>query len=252
MGDDIKRIKKEVVNIDYGATSQFFNKRAELVDKIGKLSVTMYQDNNPELTKLRDEREKKIITPLLGLSTFSKVIDIGCGVGRWGFYLIDKVESYIGTDFSSGLIEIAQRDAEVKYKDKNIIFQVISCTELSEDKLILKPPFSIIIVAGVFSYLNDSDCINLLKTISQLASQKATVYIREPIATEDRLTLHDFYSNELNSNYNAIYRTEKEYLSFFSNTLINEGFNIVNREYLYSEDLENRAETRQKYFILKN
>ena len=39
---------------------------------------------------------------------------------------------------------------------------------------------------------------------------------------ESRLTLKDFYSDELDADYNAIYRTENEYMEFFQKLNCNE------------------------------
>ncbi len=252
MKENNQRIYKRIVNIDYGSTRQFFSQRAGMFEKVGKLSVTMYQDNNPDLTKRRDEHEKSFITPLLGLKNDSKVLDIGCGIGRWGFHLIRQISLYIGTDFCPDLIEIAKKEAETNYKDLNIFFQTISCTEITADKLIKKPPFNLIIIAGLLAYLNDTDCVNLLTFIPKLTSEHSMIYIREPIASENRLTLQNYYSNELNTNYNAIYRTEQEYFTFLSDTLFDSGFKISNSGSLFPEELENRTETKQWYYILKN
>lgn len=251
MEENNQRIYKSVVNIDYSSTRQFFSQRAELFDKVGKLNVTMYQDKNPDLAKRRDEHEKKIITPLLGLTNSSKVLDIGCGVGRWGFHIIKDISLYLGTDFCADLIEIAKKEAKTNYRDLNVFFQEISCDEIIGERLIKKPPFDSIIIAGLFAYLNDRDCMHVLKYIPSLVSDHATVYIREPIASENRLTLQNFFSSELNSNYNAIYRTEQEYLSFLSDTLFDAGFKVLHSGFLFPEELENRAETRQRYYILK-
>lgn len=252
MKEHDQRIYKSIVNINYDSTRQFFSQRAEMFEKVGKLSVTMYQDNNPDLTKLRDEHERSLVTPLLGLTIDSKVLDIGCGVGRWGFHLVRQISLYVGTDFCPDLIEIAKKEAETNYKDQNVFFQTISCTEITAEKLIKKPPFNLIIIAGLFVYLNDTDCMKLLTLIPKLTSKHSTIYIREPIAFENRLTLQNYFSNELNTNYNAIYRTEQEYFSFLSDTLFDSGFKISHSGFLFPEELENRAETKQRYYILKN
>ncbi len=252
MKENNQRIHKSVVNIDYGSTRRFFSQRAEAFEKVGKLSVTMYQDDNPDLAKRRDEHERSFITPLLGLTNDSKVLDIGCGVGRWGFHLIRQISLYVGTDFCPDLIEIAKKEAATNYKDLNIFFQTMSCTEMTAEKLIKKPPFDLIIIAGVLVYLNDADCMNLLTLIPRFTSEQSTIYIREPVASENRLTLQNYFSSELNTNYNAIYRTEQEYFTFLSDTLFASGFKISNSGFLFPKELEKRTETKQRYYILKN
>lgn len=67
---------------------------------------------------------------------------------------------------------------------------------------------------------------------------------------QGRLTLKDFYSQELECNYNAIYRSAEEYRQMFQEnapalTVIQEGFAFG------IPALNNRKETSQYYFLLK-
>ncbi len=45
------RIKEQVTDIDYMETKRFFKKRAGKYRENNPYSVTMYQDNHPELVK---------------------------------------------------------------------------------------------------------------------------------------------------------------------------------------------------------
>ena len=40
----------------------------------------------------------KQILPLLDVSTSTKVLDIGCGIGRWAEAFVGKIDFYHGTD----------------------------------------------------------------------------------------------------------------------------------------------------------
>ena len=64
---------------------------------------------------------------------------------------------------------------------------------------------------------------------------------------DTRLTLKDFYSEDLDADYNAIYRTKDELLEFFK------GFeNITNiKSDKIHETLNKHDETGYRYFILK-
>lgn len=68
----------------------------------------------------------------------------------------------------------------------------------------------------------------------------------------ERLTLKDFFSEDLNDNYNAIYRTRDELVHFFEEELFQKGFQIEQEGFLFQEQgLNNRTETTQYYFILQ-
>lgn len=101
-------------------------------------------------------------------------------------------------------------------------------------------------------YLNDNDVIEMLQQIERCCEKEAVICIREPIGIEERLTLKDYYSDELKCDYNAIYRTRDEIKEILKDTLLNKNFAIETERFLFEADeLNNRKETKQYYYILK-
>ena len=93
------RLKGGHEEINYDATQAFFNNRAGKYNKDNPYSVTMYQDNNPELVKRRNAKEVEKLLPLLKLDKKSKVLDIACGIGRWSDAITTEIDKYCGIDF---------------------------------------------------------------------------------------------------------------------------------------------------------
>ena len=93
----------------------------------------------------------------------------------------------------------------------------------------------------------------MFSQIQQISEQDCLICIREPIAVEERLTLKDFFSEELASEYNAIYRTRSELINLLQQPLLENGFSIMQEGFLFNESpqLNNRRETSQYYFILQ-
>src|SRR5260370_31254110 len=110
MAGSRSRIVGQAEEIDYGQTRQFFQDRAARAPAVGLLSVTMYQDGNPRLAEARDAWEKERGIPLLRLQPATRVLDIGCGCGRWAVSLLGKVASYLGVDFSEHLLSLAETE----------------------------------------------------------------------------------------------------------------------------------------------
>jgi len=245
------RIYKKPVNLGYNDTKAFFTNRAKRKGQIALLNITMYQDKNPSLAEERDYIEKKKVIPYLMLTANSRVLDIGCGVGRWGFYIAKNIREYLGIDFSDELIEIAKTENE-KIGYPMLHFQTLSATSLLPNCLSVAPPFSHFIIAGVMAYLNDMDCIKMLNSIRVLSDKSAILYIREPVAINQRLTLINLFSEELETHYNAIYRTHDEYMDIFSNTVLKNGFKLFHQEELLSDTLKNQKETTQNIYFFKN
>ena len=109
-----------------------------------------------------------------------------------------------------------------------------------------------ILIVGILMYLNDVDMENSLRQIEKVCEKKSIICIREPIAIEERLTLKDFFSEELKDYYNAIYRTRDELKVSINEMFLNKGFSIKEEGFLFDDDvLNNRKETAQYYYILE-
>ena len=205
----MSRLYGEKESIDSEKVKDFFDNRASKeVENI--LSITMYQDS--DVVEKRHKDESKIVLEKLDV-TNKKILEIGCGIGRWAEVFEDKCDSYLGIDYSKNLIEIANKT----YDYDNCYFQEMSATDLKIDELKLSPPFDIILIIGVLIYLNDEDIKQMMEEINKVSDENTIVYVRETISYMDtRLTLKDFYSEDLDEEYNAIYRTENELLEYFN------------------------------------
>ncbi len=243
------RIKEKVANIDYSETRQFFKNRAQKFQEDNPYSVTMYQDNNKELVQERNKKEVGRILPMLQLDERSRVLDIACGIGRWADALPGNIAEYCGVDFSSELIKIArERNTREKFSfiegPANEVEQVLRHAG--------KGTYNTILLMGIMIYLNDEDILSVLEQVGNICEEHALICVREPVGIEERLTLKDFFSDELKDNYNAIYRTRRELGDFYAKTLFKKGFRIAEEGFLFEEEaLNNRKETSQYFYILR-
>jgi SAM-dependent methyltransferase len=200
----------------------------------------MYQ--NAGLAEQRDQAEKQTVLPLLGVCETDKVLDVGCGTGRWAETVAPLVDKYLGVDFSEKLLDVARA------RTPDAHFQCMPANSLKTDDLSVPPPFSLIICSGIFAYINDRDLSALVAKLGDIASAKSRIYIREPIAKFSRLTLRSYWSEELGAHYSAIYRTHNEYLHLFQGL---PGFVITAQAMPFPVELQNREETQQWFFLLE-
>ncbi len=243
------RITEQRVEIEYSQTKQFFKKRAGKFSGNNPYSVTMYQDNNKELVEKRNKKEIEKLRPLLKLSFDSKVLDIACGIGRWADAIKTDIKEYCGLDFSGELVEIANK----RNTRDNFEFYEGAANEI--EKVLAskgKGKYNTILMIGILVYLNDSDIADALDQVERNCEKNTIICIREPIGIKERLTLKDFYSEELQDNYSAIYRTREELLEFIDIAFLQKGFRIKSEDFLFDDDaLNNRKETAQYYYILE-
>ena len=101
-------------------------------------------------------------------------------------------------------------------------------------------------------YLNDGDLLRSLQAVEKICEKEAVICIREPVGIFERLTLKDFFSDELQDNYNAIYRTREELHTFLDEAFLQKGFAIAEEGFLFDADiLNNRKETAQYYYVIE-
>lgn len=228
---------KEDINSD--KVKDFFNDRANR-EFDSDLSIVLFQDK--ENSEQRHAEEKKLLAEKINLSG-KKVLEVGCGIGRWAEALYDKCESFLGIDYSENLIEIANES--INYD--NCKFQVMSGFDIKVEELLIEPPFDVIIISGVLMYINDEDLLVLIEELNKVGADDKKLFIMEPVSCMDvRLTLKDFYSEGLEADYNAIYRTPKEYLDAFENFKCNKIFSDD-----IFKDLSDHSETKYMYFVIE-
>ena len=124
----------------------------------------------------------------------------------------------------------------------------MSATEL--DKNILNKKYNLVLITGLCPYLNNDDVIKLFTDLNNFLDTNAQIYLRESISVMGkRLTLKDFPSEELETDYNAIYRTPEEY-EILLKTYVPQA-KILDSQLLLTKDTGAREETNQRYWFLE-
>lgn len=245
-----QRIRNAVVDVDQEQVRAFFEKRGEAINPASPLTSVLYQDKNPALAEERDAYERRKVTELLCLRGDEQVLDIGCGIGRWAQHLDARIGRGLGLDVSSSLVAFARtRPLNVPWA-----FETMSADEISRARLNalgFTQPFDLVILSGICIYLNDEMLDQMLRGICEVTRAGSVIYIREPIARSERLTLKSFWSEELNATYNAIYRTADDYGVRYR-CAFGQSFSVAHHGPMYDEShLNNRSETFQYFWVLQ-
>ncbi|MBM5461517.1 class I SAM-dependent methyltransferase [Pseudomonas sp. P66] len=239
-GEEQPKLNKESV-------LSFFEERAKKVKVLGPTRAVIYQDKSVGLAERRDVAEKKLLLPLLELTPQSCVLDAGCGTGRWAETIIPECASYVGVDVSPGLVAVA---AERFKNAVNAQFSVCAVDSISPQHKGLERTFTHILSFGVFIYLNDDEITKALKGYASVSAPGTRIMLREPIAVKERLTLLEHFSDDMEQQYSAIYRTEAELFSLFELAFSDEHFSLRGEGDVYPDAaLNNRTETKQKWFL---
>jgi SAM-dependent methyltransferase len=241
------RVYGKAVELDAYAIQAFWDERARRDNSFK--SVLLGSDFAEDTRNRRDERETELLLNFIGGKKDIAILDIGCGIGRWAHNLKNRVKIYHGIDFSREFIKSAKKLFEA---DNRIQFFNMLATQM--DTSVLLKCYDLVIITGVAMYINDNDMERLFYYAGKLneAGGGGGIYFQESISVlESRLTLKDFDSMELNSKYNAIYRTQWEYENYFTRYLPEYYFELSESGLLLDKDTGAREETNAGYWFLR-
>lgn len=228
-------------NIDYQNVSDFFDKRSQDDNKKHKYNYVMYLDNAPDVAISRDWQSKQKIKSLLNIKPGMRVLDVGCGIGRWGEMFCPQGVYYVGIDGCSKMIDRAEENL-ADYKNKKLLVGAVQNLTNVLEEAHENEPFDLIILVGVLMYINDQDVLKLLSELVNFSGSQTQICLVESMSDEQRLTLKDIYSEELNQYYSAIYRSTSEFLSMME-SCFGSKFTLKTHELMdFSDGLQKKRE----------
>ncbi len=146
-----------------------------------------------------------------------RLLEVGCGSGRWAWALHKQLSKYVGIDISKKSIEWAINKKK-KMNIKNCTFQTVPL-----NKFVSKNKFDIIYFGGVTQYMSDAELEKNLIYTTNLLSNNGVIIDRSTISLEK------FGASKSSSNYYAKYRTKKELGKIFQRC----GLQLINYKQSY-------------------
>jgi SAM-dependent methyltransferase len=122
-----------------------FEERAQQFDDL-------YEDERWLVRTLRPGlfRRRQLAVETVKSYAAPRVLDVGCGSGRIGEFVLDAGAShYVGVDFSAPMIDLSRARLNPRFGDR---------TELIVDDFLtasLSGPFDVVLAVGLFDYLPD-------------------------------------------------------------------------------------------------
>lgn len=242
------RIYGANISIHTENVQSFYDKRASLIEQKGWGAVSLGNED-PSIASRMYDYDRDILLPKIGINEKCRVLELGCGMGRWAKIVLPHCEAYCGVDFSEGMLKAAEKICGA-YAKKSTFFHLSVSEAVEKDPAFYNGTFHCIILSGVCMYINDKELASIFQHLPALTQDCCTICIKEPAALSERLTLNEFHSEALQSTYNAIYRTREEYTSMLK-PLISAGFSVVEQYFLPEEIGRKRAETNGLCTILR-
>lgn len=200
------RVYNEQIDISESSVRNFYDARAARYMDLGKRSVLL-GDHSPEIAESIDRFEREVILPKLIATPVGRVLDIGCGIGRWAQKLAPYADYYLGTDLSPKMIEQARNNVSSDRAE----FKCLSARDTVFGNV---GKFHTVILSEVLMYINDDILEDIFSRIDTIMERDCKVYLCETVGLSGRLTLNEHLSEALKANYSVIYRERNDYITY--------------------------------------
>ncbi len=222
---------------------KFWENRAQALESVTFEGVANLEED-PENVKLKIKDETKKVFDWLPEIKGKRIVDLGAGVGQWTFRFSDRdAELVTAVEFTESLSNIGIKEAE-RRNCKNVEFVVSPAEKYSAEE-----KYDIIFISGLFVYLNDDQADILINNIPSLCHQNTIILLRDGTGLDGRHEINDQFSDHLQSNYSATYRTREQYKLLFEKA----GFSLIRDENMFPEGhpLNKYKETRLCLYLFE-
>lgn len=179
----------------------FWNKIAAS-DTIPEIKGMLLTESSLISALYRDYSEKQHFKQFLPISKSADILEVGCGTGRWSFYLAEQARHVDAIDPSMEMIKICNKINQTK-RQANITF-LHGLFETLDLGLRL---YDVIYFSGCLQYIEDEVLDKILQKCRHHLTPKGLILSRDTISSTDRTVK--------TGDYNVIYRTREEHIGIF-------------------------------------
>jgi len=228
---------------DRDKVRKFWDARARLYQNMAFESIAnLEQDRENLQLKITHETEK--VFSWLGGVEGKTVLDLGAGVGQWAFRFSERGAARVtAVEFSADLAEIGRAECHHRQID-NVDF-VVSPAESFR----CADEYDVILCSGLCVYLDDDQFRSMAHNVPGMVRPGGLFLLRDGMARQERYEINDRFSEHLQTNYSATYRTREVYLE----TLSDPSLELLRDENMFPEGhpLNKYPQTRLHVFLFR-
>jgi SAM-dependent methyltransferase len=164
--------------------------------------VLGFHASEPYKMMYRQWKEWTRFLKLARLTKSMRVLELGCGGGRWSTAIARRVRAVTAVDFSPEMVAIAEKRARKAGLDN------VTCAVGKAQEFQASEPFNLIYLSGVDQYIEDPDMRILSDHLRSMLVPGGVIIDRVTLSLGDRLFSEG-------GGYQSIYRTAGELNAFF-------------------------------------
>lgn len=198
------------MTIDQNSVKRFWDERAKTYKSLPFESVAGLEQD-PENLKLKIRLECEKVFGYLPSIAEKKILDLGAGVGQWAFRFVERgAESVTAVELSAQLVEIG----EIEAAQRGVINLEFIVSPAEEFKT--REKFDVVYISGLFVNINDDQAEKVAANIPSYCHPDTKIVLRDGTARYSRYELNKKFSDHLQTEYSAVYRTREEYIGLFA------------------------------------
>lgn len=225
---------KPAAPIDSEAVRHFWEQRAKSYEGQDLVNLSNLEAD-AELAKYKHERELDVLRKYVRPCADQKMLDLGAGHGAWSAVFAPHVHYVTAVEYATGMAAAARCYLELQGIEN---VQVVCAAAQDFES---KEKFDLVLLSGLTIYLNEVELDKLLSKLSGYTTKNARVVLRDGTGKTETFSINNRFSNELQANYSAFYRTAEQYIEKFAQF----GFAIKQHQNMFPEGsvLNKRVET---------
>ena len=228
--------------LDPVKVKNFWEKREDSLRSVAFESIANLEED-PDNLKVKIKEESAKVFEWLPDIKGKRILDLGAGVGQWSFRFSERrAEAVTAVEFTESLSRIG-RDEVQRRQCSNIEFVVSPAEEFRTNET-----YDIVFISGLFVYLNDDQVESLVANLPTYCHENTIVLLRDGTGVNGRHEINDQFSEHLQADYSATYRTRDQYRALFEKA----GLTIKKDENMFPEGhpLNKYPETRLRLYLL--
>ncbi len=226
--------------IDQDKVKAFWDARARTFGSLDFDSIANLEQD-PENLALKVRLESEKVFAYLGPIAGKSILDLGAGVGQWAFRFVEHGAAHVtAVEYSAQLAEIGRLEA-ARRAVSNLEFVISPAEAFTSNR-----SFDIVFISGLFVYMNDDQAEKLVSGLNRFCHVGTRVLLRDGTGIGKRHEINNRFSQHLQTDYSATYRTVEQYQALFNR----HGLHFLRHENMFPEDcvLNKYPETRLRIY----